>query len=343
MSGFRMISRIVLVVAVITVITGCTISNGRSFNHKAQKQVQVSSPVQPAALIYTNLTHTDMTVSGGSTNECSVVADLTISATSREIADEVVQKPELYKDDYHIHAKMAVTMPIQNPVEIHTTHGDCRFENIKQTVTVHSTHGDFVLDSIEGDITAGTTHGDVDIANTKGALFKVNTTHGKISLTDCVIQQIHCTTSHNPIHLKAISSDSLSLQTSHDPIELISCSAKEAVLTTSHDPITGNISGINRVTAHTTHGPIHLRCMNDTNPEIIAELNTTHDKIEFCPPVGFAGHVSISTSHAHIRTDLPIMVQGEIGENQLQGTIGEGNGSINLATTHGDIILKSPK
>ena len=114
-------------------ITGCTINSsccGRNFNHHAKKQCSVSSSVIPGGRLFTDLTYTDITVVGQQTSECTVDAELTVSATSQEIADSVVQqlrvelvqeadrlaiviqKPAEYADDYNVSAKINITVPI---------------------------------------------------------------------------------------------------------------------------------------------------------------------------------------------------------------------------------------
>lgn len=354
--------RYLWLVAIGVWISGCVFNsyNGRSFNYRGDKQVTVSSALPPDGRLYTNLTHMDLTVLGGETNECAVVADLSVSAMSQEILDSVLeqldvqlvqesdrlmivlQRPQEYSDDYCVSGKMTITVPAETSLEMITTHGDCRVENIVRDINIRSTHGDFVFDNIRGDITAVSTHGNMNLTNTHNTSVNVKTTHGRIELNDCYIQRVCCTTTHDPIRLRTVSADLLELQTSHDPIELTECTAKEATLKTTHGSICGDVSTIERITARTSHAPVRLRCINDARPNIIATVNTTHNNIEFCPPTEFAGSISASTSHGHIRSDLPMMVQGIISEDQLNGTIGQGSGSITLTSTHGNIILNKP-
>ena len=350
----------VLTTMLIVALSGCITYHSHNFRFKAQKQTTASAIVKPDSHIYANLTHTDITVAGQETDSCTIVIDFSVSATSQEIADSVieqidvklnqktdrleivVEKPELYKNEYSVSAKMSVTVPKESQLEMITTHGDCRLENIQRAVTIRSTHGDLKLDGIRGDITAASTHGNINITNTENTSVKVNTSHGKISLSECNIQQILCSTTHDPIHLNKVSADSLDLHTTHDPIQLTECTAKQVALNATHGSITGDVQGTERLTARTTHAPIHLTCVNEATPDITANLSTTHNKIVFCPPAQFAGSVSFSTTHGHIQADRAILVQGKIDDNHLSGTIGQGNGSITLNSTHGNITLKSP-
>ncbi|HOK96278.1 MAG TPA: DUF4097 family beta strand repeat-containing protein [Anaerohalosphaeraceae bacterium] len=296
---------------------------------------------------------------GWVTNDCSVLAELSVSAVSREIADAVAEqlavdlvqepgrlvivlrKPQEHKDNYCVSGRMTITVPLETRAAITTTYGDCCAENITRQVAMQSTHGDILFDNIRGDIVAVSTYGDIKLANTQNASVNATTTHGGIKLDNSNIRQVRCSTIYGPIRLKAILADRLDLQTSQDSIELTACTAKEAELNTSYGAIGGDIGGIERITARTSHAPIDLRCVNESSPNLAATLSTTYNNIAFCPPAGFAGRVSASTSYGHIRTDRSIVVQGVLGE-QLNGTIGEGTGSITLTTTHGNIDLKNP-
>lgn len=353
---------LVLLLTAVVIMTGCTINmySGRNFDHHAAKQISVSSPLQPGNLVFTNLTHMNITVTGQDTNECSVQADLSVNAVSQEIAGAVIEqldielvqeaerlaivleKPQAYENDYCVSGSMTITVPSETGLEMTTTHGDCRIGNITRGVNIQSTHGNCIFNDIRGDIAAVSTHGNIELTNTESTSINIKTTHGRIELNECDTLQVHCRTTHDPIRLKAVSADGFQLQTSHGSIELTGCRAKEAALNTSHGAIRGDIACIEKITGKTSHAPIHLRCINDTDPQIVAVLNTTHNNIEFCPPVDFAGSVSASTSHGHIRAERPITVQGVIDDN-LKGTIDKGDGSITMKTSHGNIILKNPE
>ena len=357
-SAFNIIAASVIL---LTALIGCNVNctSCRSFNHRAEKQCSAVSTEIPGGCLFTDLTHMDMAVMGQEVSECTVQADLLVSATSQEIADSVaqqlcvkliqetdrlvlaVQKPQEYKDDYTVSGKMTLTVPAHTSLEMNTTHGQCRFETILSEVKVHSSHGKLDFDNIQGRIYAETTHAGIDLQNTKTDYIQVSTSHGKVQIEDSTIPMIHCSTSHAAVRLDTVSAESLNVRTTHGKIELNHCTANEAVLNTSHGAIRGAIDSIEQLTAQTSHAPINLCCLNETCPDFTAVLNTTHNNIEFSPPACFAGHITASTSHGHIKAEQPILTQGII-DDKISGTIGQGNGKITLISTHGNIILKKP-
>lgn len=357
----KLISTIALVTAVLLGSCMCAYNCGRSFNYHVKKQINVSSPMQSGLSLASDLRHMDITVTGQDVNECSVIADLFVAAETQEIADQVIemigvelvqetdrlvlvlQKPLEYQDKYSVSGRMEITVPSKTSLAVVTTHGDCSVDNIIGKIRIQSTHGDFTFNQIEGDIIAVSTHGAIEFANSTCEKLEFNTTHGGIKLIDSDIGHAACSTTHDPIRLNTVSANALNLRTSHDPIELIACTAERAELNSSHGAIRGDVRGIKKLIAQTTHAPIRLHCINDDNPNIIATLNTTHNNIEFSPPTGFAGSVRVSTSHGRIHSDLPIVVQGSIGDDNVTGTVGQGTGSIAMVSSHGNIKLKSQK
>jgi hypothetical protein len=57
-------------------------------------------------------------------------------------------------------------------------------------------------------------------------------------------------------------------------------------------------------------------------------------------PPSFAGQVELKTSYGSIKTALPVTVTGEIIKKAIKGTIGQGEGKLDLQTRSGSIHLK---
>ncbi len=373
----KTVTSVLITFAAVLMMSGCSINIGKSFNFKSQKHIDASAELSGTELIYTNLTHTDLTVTGQQINQCIISADLTVHATSQEVANEVSRllelklvrtndrmdivlvKPEGYKDEYSVSGVMTITAPQSSGLDMTTTHGDCRISNFQNPVSIRSTHGDFHIEQIQGNLKAVSTHGDISIKNVTNNSTDITTTHGKVSLENVQTKTVKTSTTHDPITLQQVSADSLNLKTSHDPItlhhvsadtlnlntshdpiRLIQCKGREVNLKTSHGAITGSLEGTELLTAKTTHSHIKLTCIHETKPEIIATLSTTHGSIEFAPPVNFAGAVNLTTSHGRIQTDRPILVQNIVEEDQLNGSIGQGQGTIIMTATHGNLTLK---
>ena len=106
----------------------------------------------------------------------------------------------------------------------------------------------------------------------------------------------------------------------------------------------GNINCHNitsgELTAHSSFGGIDITCSDSTSAEMVADVATSYGSIDFTAPPGFTGQVNVSTSFGSIRTEMPIMVKGNIGKDHLRGTIGEGSGNLRLKTSFGSIKIR---
>lgn len=94
------------------------------------------------------------------------------------------------------------------------------------------------------------------------------------------------------------------------------------------------------LTAISSFGSIDIACSPATPPEINANISTSYGSIEFLTPPEFSGFVDLTTSYGSIKTDLPITVKGDLGKQRIKGTIGYGQGKLNLTTSFGSIRIK---
>lgn len=351
--------RIILLAGISIMSGGCVITNyGCSRNYTAHKQLTTSAQCKVATQIVADLTHTDLNITGDESEQCIVAADITVHAETQEIADEVCElirvqvldgdpcmtvsivRPDIYKGKYSVSAKMNITAPRDKQLDFSTTHGDCRISNFQNAVSIRSTHGDIHMDQITGDVKTISTHGNIAVNNTMSEAVDAGTSHGQISLNTVTARTVSLHTTHAPVKLQQVSAASMNLGTTHDPIHLSECRVANIEMKTSHAQISGDLHETNLLVANTTHGSINLTCINAANPQIKAELGTTHADITFTPPVDFAGTISLSTTHGNIKTDRPVVVQGMVGNNQMNGSIGQGQGTIRMKSTHGNLMLK---
>jgi hypothetical protein len=71
-----------------------------------------------------------------------------------------------------------------------------------------------------------------------------------------------------------------------------------------------------------------------------ANCRSSYGSLDFVAPPDFAGQVELRTSYGSIKTALPVTVTGEISKKAIKGTIGQGEGKLDLQTRSGSIHLK---
>lgn len=76
--------------------------------------------------------------------------------------------------------------------------------------------------------------------------------------------------------------------------------------------------------------------------EVRAISAVTHNgSVEFAAPPGFSAQVEATTHNGSVHTDVPITVVGKFSKNELNGTIGTGQGGkLHLETYNGSIKIR---
>lgn len=87
-------------------------------------------------------------------------------------------------------------------------------------------------------------------------------------------------------------------------------------------------------------GNISVAYAEDTNGQVNAELSVDVGSIHFKGPKNISAKLDVSTDVGSIHSDLPITVQGNVCKKSLNGTVGQGEGFVQLKTNVGSIDIK---
>lgn len=92
--------------------------------------------------------------------------------------------------------------------------------------------------------------------------------------------------------------------------------------------------------AKTYNGGINISYSKTAGSPSNISLTTHNGSIDLTTPPNFSAKVAASTHNGSIKTELPITVSGEIGKTKLSGTIGTGEGKLEVETYNGSIRLR---
>jgi hypothetical protein len=87
-------------------------------------------------------------------------------------------------------------------------------------------------------------------------------------------------------------------------------------------------------------GNISLAYAEDANGRVDAEMSVDVGSIHFKGPKNMSAKLNASTSVGSIHSSLPITVEGNICKKSLNGTVGQGEGSVRLKTDVGSINIE---
>ena len=92
--------------------------------------------------------------------------------------------------------------------------------------------------------------------------------------------------------------------------------------------------------ANSSFGDIEVGFADACPNDLSAKITTSYGDIDADVPINFAGEVVIETSFGKIKTEVPILIKGDLGKTRLIGTVGEGNGKLNLKTSFGSVTIR---
>jgi DUF4097 and DUF4098 domain-containing protein YvlB len=98
------------------------------------------------------------------------------------------------------------------------------------------------------------------------------------------------------------------------------------------------ISGDAELRTH--NGGVKALYSKTATPVCNISMETHNGGIKFTAPANFSAVVDVSTHNGSINTDIPITVIGKVCKERLRGTIGKGEGKLQLQTHNGSITIR---
>jgi hypothetical protein len=153
------------------------------------------------------------------------------------------------------------------------------------------------------------------------------------------IINIECKSSYGGIKLTNIIGDVLA-GTSYGDIIVETVSGK-LQLNTSYGKVDCTQIVSSDFFANSSFGDVFARFSPDCPPDLRARIATSYGDIDADIALNFSGDVFVDTSFGKIKTNVAIVVKGELSKSHLAGTIGRGGkGLLELKTSFGSIKIE---
>jgi DUF4097 and DUF4098 domain-containing protein YvlB len=278
-----------------------------------------------------------ITVEGGHTAECEVLATITGYARTPERAQElaeqidvrlepsggglkvVIEKPLSIRNvSYDV--SLAAQVPTETSLTLVTSDGSVRIANITGNIDARTSDGGIDVQDIKGDTRLKTSDGSIACARLEAQTLDLHTSDGRITLSDVTAASCTARTSDGGITLENARGDNIGLRTSDGAIRCRNITAA-------------------RLDCHTSDGSIQIEYAPDAPKALNVSATTSDSNIHLAAPAGLSAVVEATTGDGSIQTFLPITVQGKIGKS-LTGTVGDGEGRVYLKTQDGSITIR---
>lgn len=215
-----------------------------------------------------------------------------------------------------LQVEFRISVPKQYNLDLNTSGGSISVDDLIGEVRVETSGGSLSLGRIEGPVDANTSGGSIDLRQAKGKVL-ARTSGGSINVGE-VSGEVDVETSGGSIDVDGAAGN-LRAHTSGGGVSL--------------RRLEGNVD------ASTSGGSIDAEILKQLDAP--CELSTSGGGIVVYMSKEVRLDVDAYTSGGEVESDMPITVQGKVGEGKLRGKLNGGGPLLTLRTSGGNIELRS--
>lgn len=211
-------------------------------------------------------------------------------------------------------------------MDVRDVEGDLALDGSSGTIRTRGTRGTLSLDtgsgSIEvsdaaGDLTADTGSGNITLRNVDGGDLALDTGSGSVELSSVRVASLLVDTGSGSIRGSSLEAGGLEMDTGSGGIRL------EGVTTS-------------RATLDTGSGSVELGLLSDVDELII---DTGSGGVVVTAPADLGARLDLDSGSGGVRVDLPV-TELRSGRSHLRGSVGDGDGLVEIDTGSGSIRLR---
>ncbi len=219
------------------------------------------------------------------------------------------------RGDLRAHADLKVRVPAGSRVELHLAVGKVSVANVDGEILIDSHSAPVTATGSRGSLSVDVGSGNVHVTGAEGTL-SVDTGSGPVEVSRFEGTRLSVDTGSGDVTASEVKGDGLSIDTGSGDIRLSAASAPEIMLETGSGGVTADLR---------------------TAPSTLS-VETGSGNIRVTAPSTLGAEVDIETSSGDVESDFPLQVTRHSREH-LVGTIGNGQGRIQIETGSGDVRL----
>ncbi len=235
--------------------------------------------------------------------------------------------------DWHddIYPIIRVSIPDKKAIQINSASADIQASDVSCDLTVQSASSDVSLENTTGDVECNISSGDVDVTGHRGHL-SINGNSSDLRFAD-IEGDIDGHTSSGDINIDKVKG-AIQVSTSSGDSRIYDVDGNLDISSSSGEIDASGITG--SVRAEAISGDVKLAALSAAQGDFNVESVSGDVQVEISRE--YAGQVqarSVSgTVNSHLTGDLE-----SHSDSQIRGSIGNGEGRLNVSTTSGDIII----
>lgn len=216
---------------------------------------------------------------------------------------------------------------------------------------VQTSDGDLRAEDIEGELALGTSDGDIDLEGLRGPSIRVKTSDGDVATKDLRSEQVWVKTSDGDLWAEDVHGDDVEMGTSDGDITVRGMEAKSVTVTTSDGDIKVRELKASSIGVRTSDGDVDLAASGDElriktsdgdiqariEDEMSVSLSTSDGNITLMAPADLRADVDLKGDR--VRLLGGIKIQGEVGTRRVVGKLNEGGPEIQARASDGTVAL----
>lgn len=212
-------------------------------------------------------------------------------------------------------ADLVVEVPSGKDVRVFVAVGEMEARGVQADLTLHTGSGPVDASDITGDLTVDTGSGSATVAGVRGSL-SVDTGSGSVSIREVDGDEVSIDTGSGGVDGGGVRARSVHVDTGSGSIALDAVSAAEVALDTGS-------------------GSVEVTLLRDVD---VLEVDTGSGSVTVYAPEDLGGMADLSTGSGGIDLDFAVQVRS-VRRDHVQGTLGDGRGTIRIDTGSGGIRL----
>jgi lia operon protein LiaG len=213
-------------------------------------------------------------------------------------------------------ADLRIEVPAGVDLSVYTAAGEMNASGVDASLHLDLGSGAATVASVRGSVSIDTGSGRVGVSDVDGDLI-VDTGSGRVEVDGFNGDRFNIDTGSGRVTARGISASSVSIDTGSGSVEVLDLAAPDVVIDTGS-------------------GSVEVELLGDVD---VLEVDTGSGSITVWCPEDLGAEIEMDTSSGGIDVDFAIQVF-ETERNYLRGSIGDGNGRIELDTGSGSIRLE---
>ena len=250
---------------------------------------------------------------GGDRTTIRVLEDGTFGDTDRGRGGRKVEIGR--HGDVEAWADLRILVPAGRRVAVRLAVGGLAARDVASNLSLDTSSGDITAERLEGDLDMDTGSGNVMATGIKGQL-NIDTGSGEVTVSDATVGTLGIDTGSGSVRVNGFQAEALEIDTGSGDVTVTGDGGRILVDTGSGSVSLSLGAGLRNVSVDTGSGDVTVLV-----------------------PEGYGARVHLETSSGDLEVGVPLQLLRR-GGDILEGTIGDGTGSVDVETGSGNINLR---